>query len=110
MSRNVYFHQNPRRANRRIKSVGLQTKIYPRSQHHFDLIKHNIAEGVSSATGLFDEAETPGSVDYDGSVNPFSARVDKLSLANALLSAGGSKRDANSLASAGSSVSDVVEK
>ena len=110
MSRNVYFKQNPRRANRRIRPVGLETKIYPRSQHHFDLIKHNIAEGVSSSTGLFDEVESPGSLDYNGSTNPFSARVDKFELANALLAQGGSKRDANSLASGASSVSPDVEK
>lgn len=110
MSRNVYFKQNPRRSNRRIKPVGLETNIYRRSQHHFDLIKHNIAEGVSSSTGLFDEAEFPGSVDYDGAKNPFSARVDKFDLANALLAAGGSKRDANSLAAGAAAAAPDVEK
>ena len=102
MSRNVYVKQNPRRENRRVRAFYSSEPVYRKSQHHFDLIKHNISDGVSSSTGLFDEAEMPGSVDYDGSTNPFSARADKFDLANALLTAGGAKRDANSVASSGS--------
>lgn len=102
MSRNVYVKQNPRRENRRVQSFYSTEPIYRKSQHHFDLIKHNISDGVSSSTGLFDDAETPGSVDYNGSSNPFSVRADKFDLANALLAAGGAKRDANSIASSGS--------
>ena len=99
MSRNPYVKQNPRRCDRRIQHVGVGTPIYRRSQHHFDMIKHNISDGVSSSTGLFDESFSPGSVDYDGSSNPFSARADKFDLANALLDSGGSKRDVTSVAS-----------
>lgn len=81
---------------RTVDSVYLSetTEILRTSQHHFDLVKSNILDGVSSSTGLFDE--TVGEVP-----SIFTQRLDRFELADELMRSGLSRREVQKVASEG---------
>ena len=89
--RSLRFHKRP------LNVVDLTEceEISRPAQHHFDLIKSGISDGVTSSTGLFDE--TSGDVP-----SIFSQQSDKFELADELLRAGISRREAQKVASDGS--------
>lgn len=64
------------------------------SQHHFDVIKAGISDGVSSATGIFDEAigDVP---------EIFNQNYDNLDIADALLRGNIGARKASDVAEKG---------
>lgn len=64
------------------------------SQHHFDVIKAGISDGVSSTTGIFDEAigDVP---------EVFNQNYDNLDIADALLRGNVGARKASDVAEKG---------
>lgn len=84
------------RVSRRIASVSLPEKerIYQPYTPHHELVKANVVDGVTSTTGLFDEAlgDVP---------SVFRADVDKFELADALMRDGLGKAAASGIAEDG---------
>lgn len=82
---NTYVRQY-RREFRSVEIIDTSKPSVPRkSQHHFDLIKSNLADGCTSSTSIFDEecGEVP---------SIFNQSVSPLDLADELLRAGMQKQ------------------
>lgn len=90
------FIPQRRREFRRVELLDKDLASVPlkQSRHHFDLIKHNISDGCTSTTSLFDEecGDVP---------SIFNPTVDKFELADELMRAGANKQ-AQKMASGGS--------
>ncbi|MBR5585649.1 MAG: hypothetical protein IKW36_05355 [Alistipes sp.] len=71
-----------------------RVEVYRTSQHHFDMIKSGIADGVSSSTGLFDDSEGPVP-------SIFTQRLDRFELADELMRSGLSRKESQRVASDG---------
>lgn len=82
---NTYVRQY-RREFRSVEIIDTSKASVPRkSQHHFDLIKSNLADGCTSSTSIFDEecGDVP---------SVFNQSVSPLDLADELLRAGMQKQ------------------
>ena len=78
-----------------IRIIPDDTEVVLRSsQHHFDVIKAGISDGVSSSTGIFDEAigDVP---------EVFNQNYDNLDIADALLRGNVGARKASDIAEKG---------
>lgn len=94
------FVRQSRREFRNIHKVDETPVSVPRtSQHHFDLIKHNIVDGCTSSTSIFDDE--PGDVP-----SVFNQSVSPLDLADELLRAGAGKQAQKVASDGASSVTD----
>lgn len=92
------FIPQSRRQIRRVKPIYSSNEpVLRQSQNHFDLVKAGVLDGVSSSTGLFDEAfgEVP---------ELFQQKQSRLDLANALMLRGASAKTASKVASDGVTV------